>query len=116
MKTSKVIRKVLACASLCLLLALATAPIGGVKAAGVDSGVNVTYVAKGDQGAGGDSSEGSSMISVGKVTHTGRTGPVRTGDAFLPIAYLAMVMISAGAILLILLKDKKEEKEEESAF
>ena len=47
MKTSKVIRKVLACASLCLLLALATAPIGGVKAAGVDSGVNVTYVAKG---------------------------------------------------------------------
>ena len=114
MKTSKVIRKVLACASLCLLLALATAPIGGVKAAGVDSGVNVTYVAKGDQGAGGDSSEGSSMISAGKVTHTGRTGPVRTGDAFLPIAYLAMV--SAGAILLILLKDKKEEKEEESAF
>lgn len=109
MKTSKTIRKVLACAGLCLLLA--AAPIGEAKAAGVDSGVNVTYVAKGTQGIGGNSSEGSSMINAGK-----RTSPVRTGDASLPMAYMAMVMISAGAILLILLKDKKEEKEEESAF
>ena len=109
MKTSKVIRKVLVCAGLCLLLAVA--PLGSAKAAGVDSGVNVTYVAKETQGIGGDGSEGSSTINAGK-----RTSPVRTGDASLPIAYLAMVMISAGAILLILLTDKKEEKEEESAF
>ena len=109
MKTSKAIRKVLACAGLCLLLA--AAPIGEAKAAGVDSGVNVTYVAKGNQGIGGDGSEGSSTINAGR-----RTSPVRTGDASLPMAYLAMVMISAGFILLILLKNRKEEKEEESAF
>ena len=103
MKTSKVIRKVLVCAGLCLLLA--AAPLGSAKAAGVDSQVNVSYTAQGQQGIGGDGSEGSSTINAGK-----RTSPVRTGDASLPIAYLAMVMISAGAILLILLKDKKEEK------
>lgn len=108
------VKRLLVSMSLCLLLA--AAPLGSAKAAGVDSQVNVSYTAQGQQGIGGDSSEGSSMISAGKVTHTGRTGPVRTGDASLPIAYLAMVMISAGAILLILLKDKKEEKEEESAF
>ncbi|BDZ84000.1 hypothetical protein Lac2_21340 [Claveliimonas bilis] len=103
------VKRLLVSMSLCLLLA--AAPLGSAKAAGVDSQVNVSYTAQGQQGIGGDGSEGSSTINAGK-----RTSPVRTGDASLPIAYLAMVMISAGAILLILLKDKKEEKEEESAF
>lgn len=103
------VKRLLVSMSLCLLLAVA--PLGSAKAAGVDSQVNVSYTAQGQQGIGGDGSEGSSTINAGK-----RTSPVRTGDASLPIAYLAMVMISAGAILLILLKDKKEEKEEESAF
>ena len=102
-------KRLLVSMSLCLLLA--AAPLGSAKAAGVDSQVNVSYTAQGQQGIGGDGSEGSSTINAGK-----RTSPVRTGDASLPIACLAMVMISAGAILLILLKDKKEEKEEESAF
>ena len=103
------VKRLLVSMSLCLLLA--AAPLGSAKAAGVDSQVNVSYTAQGQQGIGGDGSEGSSTINAGK-----RTSPVRTGGASLPIAYLAMVMISAGAILLILLKDKKEEKEEESAF
>lgn len=103
------VKRLLVSMSLCLLLA--AAPLGSAKAAGVDSQVNVSYTAQGQQGIGGDGSEGSSTINAGK-----HTSPVRTGDASLPIAYLAMVMISAGAILLILLKDKKEEKEEESAF
>ena len=103
------VKRLLVSMSLCLLLAVA--PLGSAKAAGVDSQVNVSYTAQGQQGIGGDGSEGSSTINAGK-----RTSPVRTGDASLPIAYLAMVMISAGAILLILLKDKKEEKEEESAY
>lgn len=103
------VKRLLVSMSLCLLLA--AAPLGSAKAAGVDSQVNVSYTAQGQQGIGEDGSEGSSTINAGK-----RTSPVRTGDASLPIAYLAMVMISAGAILLILLKDKKEEKEEESAF
>ena len=103
------VKRLLVSMSLCLLLA--AAPLGSAKAARVDSQVNVSYTAQGQQGIGGDGSEGSSTINAGK-----RTSPVRTGDASLPIAYLAMVMISAGAILLILLKDKKEEKEEESAF
>lgn len=103
------VKRLLVSMSLCLLLA--AAPLGSAKAAGVDSQVNVSYTAQGQQGIGGDGSEGSSTINAGK-----RTSPVRTGDASLPMAYLAMVMISAGAILLILLKDKKEEKEEESAF
>ena len=103
------VKRLLVSMSLCLLLA--AAPLGSAKAAGVDSQVNVSYTAQGQQGIGGDGSEGSSTINAGT-----RTSPVRTGDASLPIAYLAMVMISAGAILLILLKDKKEEKEEESAF
>ena len=97
------VKRLLVRMSLCLLLA--AAPLGSAKAAGVDSQVNVSYTAQGQQGIGGDGSEGSSTINAGK-----RTSPVRTGDASLPIAYLAMVMISAGAILLILLKDKKEEK------
>ena len=72
-----------------LSVAAEGAPLGSAKAAGVDSQVNVSYTAQGQQGIGGDGSEGSSTINAGK-----RTSPVRTGDASLPIAYLAMVMIS----------------------
>lgn len=100
------VKRLLVSMSLCLLLA--AAPLGSVKAAGVGSQVSVSYTAQGQQGIDGDGSEGSSTINAGK--------PVRTGDASLPMAYLVMVMISAGFILLILLKDRKKEKEEESAF
>ena len=95
--------------AVCFCLLIAAVPVRSAEAAGVDSEVNVTYIAQGSQGIGGN--EGSSMIDAGKITD-----PVKTGDASLPVTYPVMVIISAGLILLILLKNKKEEKEEESAF
>ena len=108
-KTIHHLKKFLTCAGLCLLMA--AAPKTGLQAEAAEGSINVTYMvttARPDAG--------STTISAGKTTHNGKTGPVRTGDASLPMAYFAVVAISAGLILLILLKDKKEEKEEESAF
>ena len=59
------VKRLLVSMSLCLLLA--AAPLGSAKAAGVDSQVNVSYTAQGQQGIGGDGSEGAARSTPGNA-------------------------------------------------